>query len=361
MPAPPLVIEEERRRILDGPEAQTGDKLSLGLSLRRTIDRYGYAGPRRTRISVRSFTTHFTGYQLYGGLWLPLGYLTSLDWRNVDYFKVWVDTYQVDTQIADLSAPTAVQLPVPAPAPPNIRVVPVAKGIWRLSNGTTVVEFADHLTLFELGGGETSALAAIEKARASFTSKPVTQFIVSHHHFDHAAGFRAGVSQGLTVISSRGNAGIFQEMATHPDLDYPDALAQNPKPLKFIPVDDNLRLQDKSMTLDIYNCINNTHTADCVLAYAPERKVLIEGDTATAAFDYQFWPDSLMDTIEHYKLDVALISPVHSVWREHPDVLTLDQAVELIKGGVQRARERCASGLAKGNYFPGCPIESARY
>jgi hypothetical protein len=33
----------------------------------------------------------------------------------------------------------------------------------------------------------------------------------------------------------------------------------------------------------------------------------------------------------------------------------------MIRGGVQRARERCAAELAKGNYFPGCPIQSRRY
>jgi hypothetical protein len=36
-------------------------------------------------------------------------------------------------------------------------------------------------------------------------------------------------------------------------------------------------------------------------------------------------------------------------------VLTIEQVDELIKGGTQRARERCAAELAKGNYFAGCP------
>lgn len=37
------------------------------------------------------------------------------------------------------------------------------------------------------------------------------------------------------------------------------------------------------------------------------------------------------------------------------------EVIELIKGGVQRARERCAAELAKGNYFPGCPVQTLRY
>lgn len=32
-----------------------------------------------------------------------------------------------------------------------------------------------------------------------------------------------------------------------------------------------------------------------------------------------------------------------------------------VAGGVQRARQRCADELAKGNYFPGCPIQTERF
>jgi len=49
------------------------------------------------------------------------------------------------------------------------------------------------------------------------------------------------------------------------------------------------------------------------------------------------------------------------VWREHPDVLTYEQAEELLKGGTERARQHCAEELAKGNYWPGCPIQSKYY
>lgn len=87
----------------------------------------------------------------------------------------------------------------------------------------------------------------------------------------------------------------------------------------------------------------------------------MEGDIATAAYDYQFWPDNFRDNLGYYKLDVEKISPVRSVWREYPNVLTMDQVEELIKGGTQRARERCAAELAKGNCFAGCPVRSKRY
>jgi hypothetical protein len=42
-------------------------------------------------------------------------------------------------------------------------------------------------------------------------------------------------------------------------------------------------------------------------------------------------------------------------------IMKQDEVIELIKFGVKGARERCASELAKGNYFPGCPIQTKRY
>lgn len=130
--------------------------------------------------------------------------------------------------------------------------------------------------------------------------------------------------------------------------------------MKFIPVDEHLKLSDKTMTVDVYWSRNNTHMADAVFAYAPAAKVMAEGDMATAAYEYQFWADNYMDVIEHYKLDVQLLSPVHAVVRGK-DVLTHAEVLETIKGGVERTRARCAAELAKGNYFAGCPVQTERY
>ena len=340
-----------------------GDKLSAGFSANRLPAWVRWSNPQ-TDLGQATFTTRFTGYASIGGLLLPLGYDTRLDWRNVDYFKIYVDNYLVDGQIANLEAPPEVRN---APEPPSYPVrdvtsVPVAKGIWRIDQGgTTVVEFKDHLTIFELDIDVHQAKAVIAYARTLVPGKPVTQIIVSHAHFDHVAGLRQAVAEGLTVISSRGNEGIFREMATHPAPDFPDDLAKSPKPFKLLPVDERLRLSDDTMTLDVLWARNNIHMADAVFAYAPAQKVAIEGDIATASYDYQFWPDNFRDLIDYYKLDVEKISPVHSVWREHPNFLTMPQVDELIKGGTARARERCASELAKGNYFPGCPVWSKRY
>jgi glyoxylase-like metal-dependent hydrolase (beta-lactamase superfamily II) len=340
-----------------------GDKFGVAFYANNLPAWVRWSNPQ-TDLGQATFTTHFTAYGAFDGLRLPLGYDTRLDWRDIDYLKIYVDTYIVDARIANLEAPPDVRN---APEPPSYPVrpvtsVPVAKGLWRINQGgTTVIEFKDHITLFELDADVHQAQAIIAYARTLAPGKPVTQLIVSHNHFDHAAGLRQAVAEGLTIIAGRGNEGVFREMATHAAPDFPDNLAKSPKPFKFMRVDERLRLSDDAMTVDVLWARNNIHMADAVFAYAPAQKVVMEGDIATAAYDYQFWPDNFRDLIDYYKLNVEKVSPVHSVWREHPDVLTIDQVDELIKGGTQRARERCAAELAKGNYFPGCPVWSNRY
>ena len=354
--------QEGRDSVID-MTLKEGDRLSAGFSANHLPAWVRWANPQ-TDLGQLTFTTHFTGYGAFDGVLLPLGYDTRMDWRNVDYLKIYVDNYLVDAQIANLEAPPEVRNaaePLSYPVP-TVTSVEVAKGIWRTNQGgTTVVEFKDHITLFELDVNTHEAKAIIAYARTLAPGKRVTQLIASHAHFDHVAGLRQAVAEGLTIISRRSNEGIFREMATHPAPNFPDDLAKSPKPLKFMPVDERLRLSDDMMTLDVFWARNNIHMADAVFAYAPAQKVAIEGDIATAAYDYQFWPDNFRDLIDYYKLDVEKLSPVHSVSREHPNVLTMQEVDELVKGGTERARARCASELAKGNYFPGCPVWSKRY
>ena len=211
------------------------------------------------------------------------------------------------------------------------------------------IEFSDHLTLFEINGGPVRAEAVIATAKTIVPNKPVRELIVSHNHFDHTAGLRTAVANGLTIISRRNNEVVFKEMTTRPTPNFPDALGRAPQPLKFVAVDDHLQLKDSSMTVDIYHVIANNHMADAVFAYIPEHKIMIEGDIATAAEDLQWWGDSWLENIAYRKLDVQTNVPVHM------DVMKYDDVIKMVRPGIRRVKEFCAQHLSKGNYFPGCP------
>jgi glyoxylase-like metal-dependent hydrolase (beta-lactamase superfamily II) len=346
-----------------GATLKQGSKFSAGFEPNGMPAWVRWSHPQ-TNLGQATLTTSFSGWSDTLGVMMPLGYQTRLDWRNVDFFKLYVDAYEVDTTIPDLAAPAAVRS---APEPQSyatqpVTSTPIARGMWRISNGTTVIEFRDHLVLFELGvNARGQAKAVLDHARTLVPGKPITHLITSHNHFDHTAGVRAAIAEGLTIIGRPMTGVLFQEMAAHPAPDFPDDLAKNPKPLKFMPVEERLRLSDETQTLDVLWGRNNGHMSDVVFAYAPAQRVLIEGDMVTAAYDWQHWPDTFRDSVKHYGLDVQQISPVHSVSRDYPGVLTVQQAEELLKGGTERARQHCAAELAKGNYWPGCPIQSKYY
>jgi glyoxylase-like metal-dependent hydrolase (beta-lactamase superfamily II) len=323
---------------------------------------------RHTNVGQMNFTTSFSGWSDAtgtSGFLLPLAYETRLSYRNVDFFKLYVDAYQVDSDIPELAVPDALRAAAEPPSypVPAIASVPIGKGVWRVNQGgTTVVEFRDHIVLYELGTNVATAKAIIAHARTLAPGKPVTHLIASHNHFDHTAGLRQAVAEGLTIVQRRGSEPQFRDMVAHAAPDFPDDLARSPKPLKFQAVDQHLRMADDTQTLDIYWPGNNGHMADILVGYIPSEKLMIEGDFVTAAFDWQHWPDGFRDVIAKYKLDVERLSPVHPVGLQQGQAtLTRAQAEELLKGGTERARKHCADEQAKGNFHPGCPVQSKYY
>jgi glyoxylase-like metal-dependent hydrolase (beta-lactamase superfamily II) len=361
-----------------------GDKLTLAIRPPENRPLWiAWVAPN-TNLGEVVLTTTFYAYQPYGGVELPMGYTTKMDWRDVDFKKLYVDGYVVDGDIPNLAAsatfPPAplggtlagpplvgagtltpqplIQSLLPAPrtvgpgggdGQQQIPVVNVARGVWRFGGGTIAIEFADHLTLFEAGGGLARVKQVVAQARQLVPGKPVTQLIQSHHHFDHTAGLRQAVAEGLTIISRRDNGVIFKEMTDRKAPTFPDDLHRSGRKLRFIPVDDHLQLKDATMAVDIYRVIANNHIGDGVFAYIPEHKIYIEADMATAAEEIQWWGDSWLDNINHRRLDVATVVPVHM------DIMTFAETERMVRAGIQRAKDYCAEHVKKGNWFPGCP------
>jgi hypothetical protein len=301
-------------------------------------------------------TTTFVGYQNFDGVQLPFTWSSRIDWRNTLIQTRILDGYYVNaSKTPSIAAPEAVlQQPQPQATPQAapITVTKIADGLWHFNpGGHTVIEFSDHLVIFEMGGTAAHARAAIALANTLVPGKPLTHLIVSHHHFDHTLGLRAAVEAGLTVISHRGNEEILTDMATRPAPNFA-GLVPNPNgaPLKFVPVTGRLRLQDERMTLDIFEIVKHNHMANGVFAYAPESQTFIEADLATPANQFSFWAEAYEDNLEHYGLKVKTVSPNHVA-----KPMTHEETLKWIAEGVPRALARCDELAKLGRPVPGCP------
>ncbi len=311
-------------------------------------------GPSTTLGDVTT-TTYFTGYLPFDDVLLPVGITAKMDWRDLTAMQFDVDSYHLNVKNLE---------PFPAPRAPSTQqrkavATKLADHVWDVridasEDGGAVVEFADHLTMFEAYNNEADTFARIDLANTLVPGKQVTQLIVTHHHFDHSGGLRAAVARGLTVISRRGNEGIFREMVARPAVNFPDALARNPKPLKFVPVDEHLVLEDSLMRLDVYHVVGHLHMAEAVFAYAPAPRILMEGDFTTYNWDWNWWGGAYMDNVDRYHLDPAINVPVHG------KVTPFKETIATIEKQVQNARAYCTKQFKAGIYPPGCPVQYSR-
>ena len=312
---------------------------------------------RHANLGDVAVTAWFTGYVSQGGVQLPYGLMNRIDWRNQVTLMFQVDSYRLDVpsnQMPALPPEAAVATPATTPV---VTVTPLAKGAWDVrvgnNNGGPVIEFADHLVMFEANGSAVATLARIDAANKLVAGKSVTALIVSHHHFDHTAGLRAAVSRGLAVISHRGNEAIFREMIARPAVVYPDDLARNPHPLVFTPVDERLVLEDSTQRLEIYHVLAHSHMANAVFAYLPGPRIMMEGDLGDAEWTWHWWASALATNIKAYGIDPRLNVAVHG-----PNGgLTIENTLANNQRQMEAAQKFCSEQKAAGVPVFGCPVQ----
>jgi glyoxylase-like metal-dependent hydrolase (beta-lactamase superfamily II) len=261
-------------------------------------------------------TTSFENYETVSGIQLPKRYVTKIDFRDWTTGDFSVSKNTVNDDVGDLAAPSAVKSAAP-PAPPTISVdaQQVAKGVWWLAgtgNAFSILfEFDDHLTLFEAPTSEARTRAVIDKARAVVPNKPLTEVIVTHHHFDHTGGLRTAVAEGLTVISHQGNESIFKEMTSRKATLKPDLLAKSGKTLKFRGMQETLVLKDKSLEVELFRLRDNTHSPYLIAAYLPRENLLVQGDLIDMGWVQHPWAENYRQNLAlrgiHFEKDI----PVH--------------------------------------------------
>jgi len=335
-----------------------GDRLTLAVNGMSKLPAWvAYVGPN-TNLGDVTFRTAFTGYVPEKGIQLPTGIATTIDFRNVVQSKLYIDRNIVDAPIDDLSTPASVRQAKPqdppAAAGANPQPMKVADHVWFLG-GNTFLEFDDHFVMVEANRQDAALQGILKAVNSLVPGKRVTQVIQTHHHFDHSAGLRAAVAEGLTIISRRGNEGIFREMVARPARLFPDALGKNPKPLKFIPVDDHLKLKDSTNEVDIYHIVGNYHMADGVIAHIPASNLLVEADLTTQEWDFNWWGDSLMNNIEYRKIKVDTNLSVHAQ-KPYP----LAEVVAAIERQVRNTQAFCRKAAEAQFFQPGCPVQYDR-
>jgi glyoxylase-like metal-dependent hydrolase (beta-lactamase superfamily II) len=336
-------------------DVATADKLEFTLAINDATGLPVFArwvGPHEN-LGELTYRAEFSAYAPVDGLMLPMSYNTVSDFRDTVMLRLHVDRYIVDGAIENLAAPETVRS---APAPvPSYRATaePVADGVWLLTGSganAILLEFSDHLTLFEVPGNRAWTQAIIDEARRTVPDKPLTEAIISHHHFDHTGGLRTAIAEGLTIITQSGNVAWFEEIARRPVTHFPDALSLDPKPIRILAVDDHLPLSDEALTVDVYRMVSNAHMANGLMAYVPQSRLLIQGDLFDRNWQIYFWGNTYQDNIDYRNIEVARDVPIHG------SVLPITEVRQLLAEQTAAARALCADVAAANLSMPGCPL-----
>ena len=260
--------------------------------------------------------TFYLDYASTGGLQMPRHFLNKIDFRNYTTVDLHITRNAVDEPAGNLEAPASIKAAAP-PQPPPITVDPVeaAPGVWWMkgsgNHSSTLYIFADHKTLFEAPASAAQAKVVIAKARQVVPEKPLTEIIISHHHFDHTGGLRTVVAEGLTIISHQANEQYFRELASRKATLHPDELALHPMPFKFHGVGEKAVLKDKSMEVDLFQIKDNVHSAYNLVAWIPKYRILSQSDLFDAGWYYFLWSDNYFANLERLGLHFDRDLPVH--------------------------------------------------
>ena len=349
-----------RNRRVDGDSTlvdvtlATGQEFTLAVnSTSKLPTSVRWVGPHEN-LGELAYRAEFSAYEPFDGLQLPMGFNTVSDFRDTVMLRLHVDRYVVNGDIENLAAPRHVRT-APAPvAAYSVSAEPVVPGVWLMTGrggaNSVLLEFSDHLALFEVPTNRAWTQAIIDTARRTVPNKPLTQAIISHHHFDHTGGLRVAIAEGLTIIAQSGNIAWFSEIAARPVIKYPDALSRNPQPLETLPVDDHLRLSDDGMTVDLYRVISNNHIAHGLMAYLPEHRLLIQGDLFDVNWEVYFWGNTYDDNVAYRNITVERDVPIHG------RVLPIAEVHSRLEQLTANARALCERVDAARLSMPGCPL-----
>jgi glyoxylase-like metal-dependent hydrolase (beta-lactamase superfamily II) len=263
--------------------------------------------------------TLYEGYKDFGGVQFPSHIVQKHD--GFPSLDLTVTAVTINGPV-DVTPPAeAMSASVP---PAVVKAQEVADGVFWLTGGThhsLAIAMRDHIVLVDTPNGEARASAVIAKAKELLPNKPIRYVVAMHHHWDHLGGIRTAIDEGATIVTHRSNRAFLERVAAAPHTIAPDRLAQSRGPLMLQTVDAEATLTDGTRVVKLYTMTGFEHTADMLMVYLPEEKLLAEADaytppdTVTTPLSAPKIPyaAALYDNIRRLKLDVQTIVPFHGM------------------------------------------------
>jgi glyoxylase-like metal-dependent hydrolase (beta-lactamase superfamily II) len=164
----------------------------------------------------------------------------------------------------------------------------LAPGVFHLRGGShhsLVVEQAAGVVVVEAPLNEARAKALFAWVATNIPGKPVTHVIATHHHRDHVGSLRTFVARGAKIVVGEAARPHFSRAFRAARTLEPDELSATPRAATIltVPAAGQITLADATRPVRVI-ALDSTHSADMVVAYVPNQRVLFVSDIFSPGF-----------------------------------------------------------------------------
>lgn len=232
----------------------------------------------------------YSGYKTVGKLKLPSGrvlYNSGGVVQETEYTEVLINTKPAETVF---QGPDGFEKLAAAPAtPPPPAVTKIAEDVYVLqglaggTHNSMFVAFNDYVLVIEAPEQilyNNNSVQALAKIKETVPGKPIKYLVLTHHHSDHAGGFREYVAEGATIVTTAGTKGSIEKAAATQSSLLPKLSAK----MTVEAIENKKRVfQDDKHVVEIYDVGPNPHANEILVAYLPKEKILFQADLLNPA------------------------------------------------------------------------------
>ena len=270
----------------------------------------------------------YSGYRSVGKVKIPSSrvlYNSGAVTQEAEYVEVTLNTSPAENLFDGPQSFAKLDAPPATPPPPAVSKI--ADDVYFLQglNGGThnvlFVAFNDYILVVEApeqiiyGSNSVQALAKIKE---TVPGKPIKYLVLTHHHSDHAGGFREYAAAGATIVTTSGNKALLEKAAAVESSMLPATSWLDKKKLTIEALENKKRVfQDDKHIVELYDVGPNPHANEIIVAYLPKQKILFQGDLFNSAPNGTFpiaqdVTVSFGEQLQKLGLDVEKIYGVHS-------------------------------------------------
>ena len=236
----------------------------------------------------------YSGYRTVGKLKLPSGrvlYNSGGVIQETEYTDLQINTRPADSLFRGPDGFEKLAAPPATPPPPAVSKIAedvyILEGLAGGTHNVLFVAFNDHVLVVEAPEQilyANNSVQALAKIKETVPGKPIKYLVLTHHHSDHAGGFREYVAEGATIVTTAETKRFLEKAAAAESSLLPKLSLSSRQKLTIETVENKKRVfQDDKHVVELYDIGPNPHANEMLVVYLPREKILFQADMLNAA------------------------------------------------------------------------------